>query len=357
MASIKEKWDHSSDASGPGGKPDPEVQAWLCDQALHAMKFYSFHPSTPASLVSIEMETAFFSCAQTRGFSIISSEGVRDAKTVRLPNKTFAAFLKRLAVLSDDVSSGAPLLIASLHRQRMISEIVFDDVLSELQARPLDEAEAVACLKWWDGASKEGRAPPSERTRLLNALVVSLGGPPEVIVPLSAIQTFLNAKKTGAIIPTDGPLPGHLLPVAISKHFDPDILLSVFPWKEFGVFDWLKHVVEPGVASKDPAHDITLSPPWSERMLQVLTRGWPNLPRIQQDEIAKLIKTKACIPTSSGLKIPDQAYFASVNLFRDLPIVTLPSGTPVKKDMEKVLHALGVRKHVELQIVFDRYVT
>jgi hypothetical protein len=56
------------------------------------------------------------------------------------------------------------------------------------------------------------------------------------------------------------------------------------------------------------------------------------------------------------LKVPTQAYFASVSLFRDLPTVTMPSGANIKGALEKVLQSLGVRKHVELQIVFDRSV-
>ncbi|KAI0037007.1 hypothetical protein K488DRAFT_75577 [Vararia minispora EC-137] len=353
MAIIREKWNQSAATDGPGGKPDPEIQGWLRDQALHAMKFYTFHASTPSSLVSAEMEQAFFACAQNRPFPIMSTEGIRDARTVRSSNPTFAAFLKRLATLPDEVATGAPVMIAALRRQRMILDIVFDDVLSELQARPLEEPEAVGCLKWWAAQHKQGRAPPAERARLLDAMIVSLGGN---VVALSTIRMFLNAKKTGAIIPTDGPLPNHLLPVALSRYFDPDVLATTFPWQEFGIFDWLQHILDPSVSTRDPAHDVTLSPQWAERMLQVLTRGWPNIPKAQLDEIVGIIKPKACIPTSAGLNVPDQAYFASVNLFRDLPTVTLPSGNLVKKDMEKVLFALGVRKHVELQMVFDRMI-
>jgi hypothetical protein len=70
--------------------------------------------------------------------------------------------------------------------------------------------------------------------------------------------------------------------------------------------------------------------------------------------VVALLKDKTCIPTTSGSKIPEQAYFANANVFKDLPIVKLPSGTPIKGVIEKLLLALGVRKHVELQLVFNR---
>jgi hypothetical protein len=54
------------------------------------------------------------------------------------------------------------------------------------------------------------------------------------------------------------------------------------------------------------------------------------------------------------MQLPSSAYFSSTNVFKDLPIVSLPSGAAVKGHLEQVLLALGVRKHVDIQIVFDR---
>jgi hypothetical protein len=108
------------------------------------------------------------------------------------------------------------------------------------------------------------------------------------------------------------------------------------------------------VAAANAEFDITLSASWAERVLSALARAWPSLAKAAQDDVVKMLNPKACIPTSTGLKVPDRAYFSSVNLFRDLPIVTMPSGIVVKGHLEKVLQSLGVRKHVELQLVFDR---
>ena len=100
-----------------------------------------------------------------------------------------------------------------------------------------------------------------------------------------------------------------------------------------------------------------LSPQWAERVLQVLARASQSLSRARQEEVAEILREHACIPTSAGLKKPAEAYFQNAHVFHDLPIVTLPSGAAVKGPLEKFLQAAGVRKHVDLQIVFNRYVS
>jgi hypothetical protein len=310
------------------------------------------------------MEAAFFACATTHPFSIISSEGVRSASQVHIPDPEFSGFLKRLPVISEDIVNGAKTMIAALRARGMIKNVTFVDVLNELRLRPLSETETVACLKWWIGVTKQGGNTKQGssinlqgRSQLLDALVVSVTGPPEKIMKLSDAQTFLNSRTGGAIIPTDGPLPSTLLPSSITRSFDPEVLASVFPWKQLSIVDWLRHVTDPKVAAADTEFDITQSAPWAERVLTVLARAWPSLAKTAQEDVINILSPKSCVPTSTGLKVPDQAYFSSVNLFRDLPIVTMPSGAAVKGALEKVLQSLGVRKHVELQIIFDRSAT
>ena len=70
---------------------------------------------------------------------IISSVGVKGAQDVRMPNAAFAEFLKQLPVLTDDVVTGAPTMVATLRARGMIQDITFGDVLKELKARPLPE--------------------------------------------------------------------------------------------------------------------------------------------------------------------------------------------------------------------------
>ena len=355
MDAIKRLWEDAAAANGSGGRPDEDVQTRLRGRALHALKFFTFHPSTPSPVVSNLMQTAFFACATTHPFSIISSDGVRSAMHVHSPNPEFSGFLKHLPLVSEDVFNGAKTMIATLRARGMIKNVTFADILNGLRLGPLNETETVACLNWWIGVTKRGNSLNLQwRSQLLDALVITITGPHEKMMKLSDTQTFLNSKTGESIIPTDGPLPSTLLPMSITSSFDPEVLASVFPWKQLSMADWLRHLTDPDVAAANAEFDITNSASWAERVLSVLAQAWPSLPETAQDDVVKVLNAKSCIPTSTGLKVPDQAYFPSVKLFRDLPIVTMPSGDTVEGGLEKVLQSLGVRKHVELQIIFER---
>lgn len=219
----------------------------------------------------------------------------------------------------------------------------------------------VACFKWWIDLYKSGAVRQIEQARgeLLNAAVMIMGtpgSPDEKIISLSSIQTFTNHRGVGALIPLDGPLPTHLLPPSVSRHFDPQLLRAAFSWQEFMLPGWLQHILDPQVRAADVEHDVTLSPTWAERVLSVLTRAWPTSPKAVQHAVVDQLKDVPCVPSINGMKIPREAYFQNAHVFPDLPLVKLPSGAAIKGPLEKVLEALGVRKHVDLQIVFNRYV-
>ena len=382
LDAIKKQWNRAAAVNGPGALPDEEVQTWLRRCALHALKFFTFHPSTPSPVVSKLMETAFFDCATTHPFSIISSDGVRNLSQVYIPDPKFSGFLKRLPLIPKDIVNGAKAMVAALRSQEMIKDITFMDVLDELRLSPLSETETVECLKWWIGIARQGNTfkhPPGrtqllgrrertqflgrertqlldwERTQLLDALMVSVSGPHKKTMKLSHAQMF-SISKTDAIFPTDSPLPSTVLPTSITSSFESDVLVSVFHWRQLSIIEWLRHVTDFKVAAASSEFDVTHSAPWAERVLSVIAQAWPSSSTTVQLDIIEIFCRMSCIPTSAGLKVPNQAYFPSVNLFRDLPIVTMPSGAIVAGELEKVLQLLGVRKYVHLEIIFDRCV-
>ncbi|KZT11459.1 uncharacterized protein LAESUDRAFT_720694 [Laetiporus sulphureus 93-53] len=363
MDTIRSLW--VSAAEGPATKDlssDEALRTWLQGRAVHGLKFFTFHPSTPSAVVSAKLEDAFFSCASNKQFAIISTSGVKNATEVRIPDALFADFLKVLPVLPEEVLKNARPMVDVLCSRGIIRSIEFMDVLQELRSRPLTENEMLACFKWWIGIQDQHDAQSLERirTELLNAAVLFIGegeGSGGKITPISSIQTFLDLRGAGAIIPVDGPLPAHLLPVSISKHFSAKQLSLAFPWKELVILNWLEYIVGlSATASSDVEHDVTKSAHWAERVLQVLARAWPSLAKDTQDRAIELIRDKACVPTSAGLKLPMEAYFQNAHIFHDLPVVQFPSSAHVKGSLEKLLQSLGVRKHVDLQIVFDRMI-
>jgi hypothetical protein len=360
LANIQNLWEGAISSKTSLSVPNPELQAWLYNRSLHTLKFFTFHPSTPSSDVSSLLEMAFFSCGNNRSFPVLSTAGVRNALEVRLPDATFSGFLKNMPVLPEALLAGAQPMVSALRNRGMIKSITFVDVLNELRSRPLSEDEMIACLKWWIGLNAQGDNPNllPIRTELLNAALLitgTAGGPDGTILPLASVTSFISTRNIlSSMIPTDGPLPPYVIPLSISRHFPPDVLLSSFPWTELLIVDWLRYVISPEVRAAGVEHDINQSAPWAERVLTVLARSWPSLSNGMKDNVAVILHDRTCVPTSAGLKLPQQAYFANANIFRDLPIVTLPSGTPVKGTLEKVLQFIGVRRHVDLQVVFDR---
>lgn len=255
----------------------------------------------------------------------------------------------------------AQVMVASFQSRELIKAITFEDILKELRSRPLNDDEMVACLKWWTGLSKQGDESRllSIRTELLNAAVLVIGSPghaDESIIPLTSIKTFINPRSTGGILPLDGPLPSHLLPICVSKQIPPESLASSFPWIELTVVGWLQHICDIRDSSFDVQFDIDKSSTWAERVFFVLMRSWPTLSAPSKNEVVTLLRKHSCVPTSTGMKIPTEAYFANANIFHDLPVVTFPSGASIKGNLERLLEALGVRKHVDLQVIFNRFV-
>ena len=85
------------------------------------------------------------------------------------------------------------------------------------------------------------------------------------------------------------------------------------------------------------------------KVLTALAKSWASLSAQRQKEVVDLLSPVAFVPTRQGPRVPGETYFSTVDLFCDLPIVTFPSGTVVKGTLDKVLTALGVRRHVEVR--------
>lgn len=156
MSAIASLWPTSTPASPSA---NDELCMILRARALHALKFFTFHASTPAAQVSALLEDAFFSCTSaptsfapfarmmlgdtppvaSNAFTVISTVGIKPASDVRMPNAVFSEFLKTLPVLPPEVIEGAKVMVATLQQRDMIKDITFKDVLAELRARPLAE--------------------------------------------------------------------------------------------------------------------------------------------------------------------------------------------------------------------------
>lgn len=103
---------------------------------------------------------------------------------------------------------------------------------------------------------------------------------------------------------------------------------------ELTVFHWVQFVSK-------TCPELETSKDFAERILSTVSRQYHNTAAKTQQEIISLLAVKKCIPTISGMHFPKEAYFPSVNLFDDLPILDF---TQPKSINEAFLAALGVRK-------------
>ncbi|KAJ2913257.1 hypothetical protein MD484_g7175, partial [Candolleomyces efflorescens] len=351
---IKASW--AKLAADPPDAPSEERKA-LVQQAIHALKFFTFHNSTPSAEVSQTLEAAYF--ASSAAFPIISSRGIMNCSEIRMPEPSLSTFVKDLPVVPQEVISGAGRMLSVLESKGYIKTITFNDVLKELNSRPLTTVEMVACLKWWtkvnaDFPNDDRQRLASVQATLVNAAILSTEG--DKLIQLSSIKTFTTSRSI-ILTPPQGPLPDHVLPFAVSKELHQTTLVSVFGWHELTVVEWVSYICSLGGKAGSTDHDINVNPLWSEKVLLVLVRGWPSLSDSDKERVCALLRDKTCIPTSNGMTVPDQAYFPNVNIFQDLSVVSLPSGAAIRGTTERLLQALEELMRLKNTAAFSKELT
>ncbi|KZW00398.1 hypothetical protein EXIGLDRAFT_639482 [Exidia glandulosa HHB12029] len=354
MDQLKELWEGAS----VQGESASESKTWLQQRATHALRFFTFHPSHPSVVVSELLEAGFFSCSEQQRFPILSTKGILDGTKVRMPNADFA-FIETLPVVHADIIEGAKQMVSSLRRRGFLADIQFKDVLEELRARPLTEAQMVECLKWRTRLNTDVvRGHDMQlRREFLDACIFIPAEDPNKLIALSNIKTFISVQHANRIL-VDGPLPPHTLPFSVSRQVLTERLPDILGWSELSVVEWLEHLVRPVNGPPLSAEfDITCNPMWAERVLTCLARALPSMSKTDQNQVAEKLHSVKCIPTKTGMMEPEKSYFASVNMFEDLAVVAFPKTPTVRGNLEKLLLLLGVRRHVDLQLVFTRMIS
>lgn len=337
----------------------------ISKQAIHLLRFFTFHPSTPSGLVSTHIESAFFATHTASPLHIISTRGPLPVTFVRMPHLQLTPWLPSVAVLIPALAKRADEepMIARLRERGLLKDIGLDDVVDALERNPLDEEKAVGLIRWWISMTKNPAFDGRLRAKVMNAAVLRVLGSPaaperETIVRLADIRTWLNP----ATIPTEMPLPNETLPYAISKQIgNPTELAFAFDWHELSIVEWVRYLVSianadsPTAGTAPPEQDLTRSAPFVEKVVATVARSWNKLSANDKESLKVTMNKIACLPTRTGFSKPQDAYFSDVDLFPDLAIIDLPS-LAIKGPLRSMLTALGVRSHVELQLVFSRLV-
>ncbi|RIA98304.1 hypothetical protein C1645_812855 [Glomus cerebriforme] len=309
------------------------VREYLENWAIHALTHFTFKLSTPNAQVGGITESQFFNCSKNI-LPILSTNGVLPITNVRIPNSEMAGFIKTIPFVPKIIFEQCYIFFRKVKNMNLIKELTLDDVLYELDSRTLSEDEITDLLKWWISyRSKETNVNATKVAQFLQFARID-----DNSRSLNKIRYFLNP----GIVPPDVDVPAETLPFVISKKLKSQDLEKWVGWSELSLINWARFIVNKPELENDPT--------FAKKVLQILGKSLNNLSKNDKNIIQQLFIHKRCIPTKFGMKKPNESYFNNVNLFPDLPTIEFQKPT-------NIMEHLGVRKVVELKLIFDRLVS
>ena len=347
MSELKAKLDRTMVGSGHEKVTKEDIAA-IMPSAVHLFKQYSYEESTPSSKVGEYIEEAFWMCNQKASIDVLSTRGVLPSQQVRVATEDLS-FVEGIPVVPDELMEKANEFLTKLREYGLLSDITTGDIKKELEAQALTEKQVAELVKWACMKVNRQDFDSSVVQSLFDGTVASIG---EDFVNLSAspvlqlgqITNFVNVAK----IPAEMPTPPNTIPFRLTKGLAPGQLQAI-GWEELQIVPWLRWIIESGGHGFGAGQSLNATPAVAAQVLPVISKAWEGLSQSSKQTVTELLVPRTVIPTKLGMRKPPQAYFASVKLFDDLPTITSLQGVK-----EKFLAALGVRKTVELNVVFDR---
>lgn len=347
MAELKAKLDRAVKTNGTKG-PTKEDVAAVMPSAVHAFKQYTYEESTPSSRVGQYIEEAFWMCNQKASIDILSTRGVLPSQQVRVATEDLS-FVEGIPVVPDELMDKALDFITKLRDYGLLSDITTGDIKRELEAQALTEKQVVELIKWACNKTSRHEMDASVIQSLFDGTVAGIDEEhihtsPSPVIQLGQIRSFVNITK----IPAELPAPPQTMPFRLTKGLTPSQLSSI-GWDELQIVPWLRWIIESNGQGFGPGQSLESTPAVATQVLPVISKAWDGLSQGSKQTVAELLIPRTVIPTKLGMRKPPQSYFASVKLFDDLPTITGLQGVK-----EKFLGTLGVRKTIELTVVFDR---
>ncbi|KAI9802784.1 MAG: hypothetical protein M1833_001383 [Piccolia ochrophora] len=346
LAEVKDALARASQADGRMKIHKEDIDSVL-PTAIHTFKQFTFEESTPSSQVGQIVEEAFWTSNKNASIEIFSSQGVLPSYKVRLASEDLSGFVEGIPVVPKQLVEDAKDFVTKIKEYGLVTQITFEDVKKELAAKSLNEKQLGEFLKWSGKKALQGEFDGGSIRSLLDAAVATIendGVQGDVLV-LGEVQFFINPSR----IPADMPTPPDTIPFKFTRNV-PKAELEVMGWEELQIVPWLRFLMENRRGSLQ--HDLTRTPTFAGQVLPILSKQWDSLSQSSKQTVVNLLEERTVIPTRLGMRKPKEAYFTSVKLFQDLPII---SGLQNTKD--KFLLALGVRRTVELGVVFERLMT
>ncbi|EAW08638.1 histidine kinase-like ATPase domain-containing protein [Aspergillus clavatus NRRL 1] len=348
MASIKSRILSKLDSSKSSKVRKNDIVGVL-PEAIYTANQFVFRESTPSSLLGQTIEDSFWTCNKNASIEILSTCGIIQSHQARIAPKDLS-FMDSIPVLPDELVSGAKDFVGKLTDFGLVTEVTVSDIKRELEASTLRPAQITEFLKWLGRKALSGQLDQSSIQSLLSVAVANdeddEGNPTRLLV-FADVNNYLNPQR----IPVEFPVPPSVMPFKYIKSLAKQEL-EALGWVELQTVSWIRWLVNnAGKRNILPLEqDITQTASFSAQILPVLSKQWDNsLSQPSRQAIVTLLQPHTIIPTKLGMRRPAETYFSSVRLFDDLPVVHGLNGVK-----EKFLGALGVRKTVELGVIFER---
>lgn len=327
-------------------RPLKEDIAAVLPEALFLHSTYTWNESTPSPEVGTLMEEAFWTCNQKITIATLSTRGVMPSSEIRLAPEQLG-FVEDIPTLPEALVEVG--LVKKLIDYGVITEVTMTDIKQNLENKALNGAQLQQFLEWLGHKARINEVDQGTIRSLLSVAVANdeESGCEKVII-LGEMKNFLNVSR----IPPEMPVPPTTLPFKLTKKLA-KADLELLGFEDLHLVPWLRWLIENIGGRRDlkANFDITTSPEFASSVLPVISKQWEGLSQSSKATVIEVLTARTVIPTKMGMRKPAESYFPSVKLFDDLPVIT---GVQSVKD--KFLVALGVRKTVEIGVVFERLV-
>ncbi|KAJ3270556.1 hypothetical protein HDV01_007706 [Terramyces sp. JEL0728] len=317
---------------------DAQSSAWFCNKAGHLLNTFNFQQSTPSSHVGWTIGNNYLECTRNP-IQILSTTGKFHAlNNVRLPPEAdLKSFLKFTPIIPEELYMQCADFVQKYKQLGILVQVSIPDVLLEIQQRSLGEQEMIGFMKWWISQGKSGNLNQQHIQVLKKHIQYSNGGEVMALGSRDKVPSSRFAPKQ---------FPNSCIPLEITHRFNMTDLAGFFwNWQELTMKEWVSYIATTKEFTEDPV--------FSEKALATVSKNFGNVSSADKAFIVSIISGKKCIPTDQGLVLPADAYFSNVSLFQDLPKVKFAHKKSIS---EEFLKLLGVRQHVDLQLVFDRII-
>ncbi|OAQ95976.1 hypothetical protein LLEC1_02859 [Akanthomyces lecanii] len=312
-------------------------------EALHILGTYSFADSTPSSQVGQIMEEAFWTCFKKASIEMYSTRGVLQTSQIRLGIEELSAFVDSIPVVPKKLTEAH--FVKKLIDFGLLTPINVGDIKEELAVKALSKTQVISLITWLGKKSLTGELDAGSRAALLDVAVAAVdeeAGTGEVIA-LGSITNYHSMAR----IPASMPIPPTTIPFSFTVNSSVSELQAL-GWEPLEIVPWLRFLIET-TNRRSEDESLTKSAKFAVQVLITLSKNWDTLSNISRNTVITLLQDRTVMPTKLGMKYPTEAFFPTVKLFDDLPIVQ-----GCEKVKEKFLVAIGVRKTLDLETIFTR---